>query len=64
MHLLNLMAAGVFLSAACLTSVPRPALAQADYPNRTIKIVVPTPAGTTADLLPRIIGEKLEHFHV
>jgi tripartite-type tricarboxylate transporter receptor subunit TctC len=35
------------------------ALAQSDYPNRTIRIVVPTPAGTTADLLPRIIGEKL-----
>ena len=30
-----------------------------DYPNRTIRIVVPIPPGPTADVLPRIIGEKL-----
>ena len=30
-----------------------------DYPSRSIKIVVPFPAGGTADLLPRLIGEKL-----
>jgi tripartite-type tricarboxylate transporter receptor subunit TctC len=35
------------------------AFAQADYPNRAIKIVVPLPPGATADTLPRIIGEKL-----
>jgi tripartite-type tricarboxylate transporter receptor subunit TctC len=29
------------------------------YPNRMIKIVVPFPAGGTADILPRIVGEKL-----
>src|SRR5882724_9390794 len=33
--------------------------AQADYPKRPIKIVVPMPPGATADTLPRIIGEKL-----
>jgi tripartite-type tricarboxylate transporter receptor subunit TctC len=35
------------------------AAAQADYPNRPIKIIVPLPPGATADTLPRIIGEKL-----
>ena len=28
-------------------------------PNRPIKIIVPLPAGATADTLPRLIGEKL-----
>jgi len=36
-----------------------PAIAQGDYPNRIIKIVVPLPAGGFADALPRIIGDKL-----
>jgi tripartite-type tricarboxylate transporter receptor subunit TctC len=35
------------------------AAAQADYPNRPIRIIVPLPPGATADTLPRIIGEKL-----
>jgi tripartite-type tricarboxylate transporter receptor subunit TctC len=47
------------LVAICLAAAPTAIMAQADYPSRPIKIVVPTPAGTTADLLPRIIGEKL-----
>jgi tripartite-type tricarboxylate transporter receptor subunit TctC len=34
-------------------------LAQDSYPNRLIKIVVPFFAGTTADQIPRIIGDKL-----
>jgi tripartite-type tricarboxylate transporter receptor subunit TctC len=38
---------------------PALALAQADYPNRAIKIIVPLAPGGTADMLPRIIGEKL-----
>jgi tripartite-type tricarboxylate transporter receptor subunit TctC len=42
---------------ACLA--PALALAQADYPNRTIKIIVPLAPGGTADILPRVIGEKL-----
>jgi tripartite-type tricarboxylate transporter receptor subunit TctC len=34
------------------------ALAQ-DYPARTIRIIVPFPAGGTADILPRLISDKL-----
>jgi tripartite-type tricarboxylate transporter receptor subunit TctC len=30
-----------------------------DYPNRTVRIIVPFPAGGTADILPRIIAQKL-----
>ena len=32
----------------------------ASYPSATIRIVVPYPAGGTADALPRIIGERLQ----
>ena len=37
------------------------ALAQAEgnWPNRLIRIVVPNPAGGTADLLPRLLAEPL-----
>jgi tripartite-type tricarboxylate transporter receptor subunit TctC len=30
-----------------------------DYPNRTVKIIVPFPAGGTADAMPRVVGEFL-----
>jgi tripartite-type tricarboxylate transporter receptor subunit TctC len=31
----------------------------ANYPSQTIKIIVPFPAGGTADILPRIVADKL-----
>ncbi|MDB5584562.1 MAG: transporter ATP-binding protein [Bradyrhizobium sp.] len=31
----------------------------ANYPSQTVKIIVPFPAGGTADILPRIVAEKL-----
>jgi len=37
----------------------RRALAQDNYPNRLIKIIVPVPPGAAADILPRIVAEKL-----
>jgi len=40
------------------THPARPAGAQ-DYPTRTVKIVVPFPAGGTADVMPRIIADWL-----
>ena len=32
----------------------------ATYPSATIRIIVPYPAGGTADALPRIIGDRLQ----
>ena len=55
----NNNACRAILCAALLAAAPAVALAQADYPHRAIKIVVPLPPGATADTLPRIIGEKL-----
>jgi len=30
-----------------------------DWPSKTVRIIVPFPAGGSADLLPRVVGEKL-----
>ena len=38
----------------------RPAPAQAAYPGRTIKMLVPYPAGGTTDLLGRLIADQLK----
>jgi tripartite-type tricarboxylate transporter receptor subunit TctC len=48
-----------FAFAALLALAPTVASAQADYPNRTIKIIVPIPPGPILDVLPRVVGEKL-----
>ena len=45
----------VFLSAVATT----PALAQANYPVRSITLVVPLQAGTASDLVARILSEKV-----
>jgi tripartite-type tricarboxylate transporter receptor subunit TctC len=47
------------MAAALLVAAPAAALAQADFPNRPIRIVVPLAPGGTSDLLPRMVGEKL-----
>jgi tripartite-type tricarboxylate transporter receptor subunit TctC len=36
-----------------------PALAHESYPTRLVRMIVPFPAGGTADALPRIVAEKL-----
>src|SRR2546430_17487406 len=48
------------LFAAALCGFPLALHAQAQaYPNRAVRIVAPFPAGGSADVIPRIIGEKL-----
>jgi tripartite-type tricarboxylate transporter receptor subunit TctC len=46
----------LILAAAVLGPATAPAQ---DYPVRPIRIIVPFPAGGTADIMPRIFGEKL-----
>ena len=50
------LTAAALMIAAIATSATT---AQETYPNRVIKIVVPFAAGTTADVIPRLIGDKL-----
>jgi tripartite-type tricarboxylate transporter receptor subunit TctC len=47
------------LLAALLLLAAGPAFAQGAYPNRQVRIVVPFPAGGSADTLCRIVGDKL-----
>jgi tripartite-type tricarboxylate transporter receptor subunit TctC len=48
----------VLLPALLALAVCPPLLAQ-DYPTRAVKIMVPFPAGGTADAMPRIVGDWL-----
>jgi tripartite-type tricarboxylate transporter receptor subunit TctC len=50
--------AGLGGGLALLKSMP--ALAEAAYPNRTIKMIVPYPAGGTTDFLGRLVAEQLQ----
>ena len=46
---------------ACSIAGLGAAYGQAGYPNKLVKIIVPFPAGGSADLLARIVGEKLSN---
>ncbi|HKB63101.1 MAG TPA: tripartite tricarboxylate transporter substrate binding protein [Burkholderiales bacterium] len=46
------------LAAACVLALAVPAHAQ-EFPSRPVKIVAPFAAGGSADLIPRIVGERL-----
>ena len=53
-RLLLAAAAGI---AALMTALP--ASQAQDYPNRTVRIIVPFPAGGTADAMPRVVADYL-----
>jgi tripartite-type tricarboxylate transporter receptor subunit TctC len=46
-------------SIGVLGTADRHALAQSTFPDRTVRLIVPSPPGTMIDLLPRMLGEKL-----
>jgi tripartite-type tricarboxylate transporter receptor subunit TctC len=47
------------LFALLLLVVPQLLFAQGSYPNKTVRVIVPFPAGGSNDVLCRILGEKL-----
>jgi len=46
------------IAVAALAALALPAAAQ-DYPTRTVRIIVPFPAGGTADVMPRVVADWL-----
>jgi tripartite-type tricarboxylate transporter receptor subunit TctC len=50
---------GLAATAALAASVPTPAGAQSDYPNRPITLIVPFPAGGQSDLIARLVTSKM-----
>src|SRR5258708_3311423 len=55
----NVVARTAIAATMLLAAAPAVAVAQADYPTRTIRIAPPLPPGAFADVLPRLIGDKL-----
>jgi len=49
----------VLAIAASLAALPTAASAQAAYPTRAIKIIVPAPPGGAIDTIARVVGDKL-----
>jgi tripartite-type tricarboxylate transporter receptor subunit TctC len=60
--LTSVLAPARYLALILSISAVLPAAAEdvATYPSATIRIIVPYPAGGTADALPRIIGDRLQ----
>lgn len=62
MNLRRVVCSSMFAVAAVFAATalaPSAALAQADYPNRPIKIIVPFPPGGTSDVMGRMMAEPL-----
>jgi tripartite-type tricarboxylate transporter receptor subunit TctC len=55
----RLIAASALSAALPTTLWPLQSFAQGAWPQKQIRIIVPNPAGGTADLLPRLIAEQL-----
>src|SRR5581483_4251016 len=53
------LAAGLLLSFAILSAPANTARAQADFPSRPIKMIVPFPAGGGIDVTARIAAQKM-----
>ena len=46
-------------SALVLATMPASALAQSDYPNRPVKLIIPFPVGGTSDIMGRMAADEL-----
>jgi len=55
----RLALAAIAGAAMTLIATAGPALAQADYPSKPVKLIVPFPAGGTSDVMGRMVAEEL-----
>src|SRR5262245_9007141 len=44
------------------TALPSAVLAQSTYPGQAVRVVIPFTAGSTTDVVGRIVGERLEKY--
>ncbi|MCB2042075.1 MAG: tripartite tricarboxylate transporter substrate binding protein, partial [Rhodoferax sp.] len=58
MHRRHLVALSMGIAAA-FAAAPLAALAQSDYPNKPIKIIVTFPPGGTSDVMARMVADEL-----
>ena len=49
-----------FVCASAIVSFPAPTQAQTTFPDRTVRIIVPHPAGGSTDVVTRIVAEKMQ----
>ena len=56
---LRFMSIGLGLALGAGLALPDAAKAQDSFPDRAVRIIVPFPAGGTADAMPRVVGEWL-----
>lgn len=56
---LSRLAAWVMVGVGCLAGLTGTALAQADYPNRPVKLIVAFPPGGANDIIGRLIAKEL-----
>lgn len=52
-------AAGLLLACTLSLTLPLPALAQADFPTKPIKLIVAFPAGGTSDVMGRMMADEM-----
>jgi tripartite-type tricarboxylate transporter receptor subunit TctC len=50
---------GAVVLSACVGAACIGSAAAQDFPNRAVRIIVPFPAGGTADIVPRVVGDLL-----
>ncbi len=55
----NLISLAAATAVAAIGAMPLAALAQADYPNKPVKLIVPFPPGGTSDVMGRMVAEEL-----
>src|SRR5689334_22411905 len=49
----------LWMALAILCAAPTPALSQASYPTKPVRLIAPFPPGGTSDVLSRILAQKL-----
>src|SRR3984893_13944700 len=56
---MNRAARGLFIAFAAVAATCAPAFGQADWPARPIRLLVPFTAGSSSDIVARIVAQKL-----